>query len=116
MLDVFGAVAECTSSNLFMVVDGTLVTPTTRAALPGITRRTILELAAAAEIPVEIRDIWPMELYAADAAFVTGSGAGVVPVGEIDGHTLGSADDGIVARLIEGYRGCTRDTRYLVPT
>jgi branched-chain amino acid aminotransferase len=116
MLDVFGAVAECTSSNLFMVVDGTLVTPTTRAALPGITRRTILELASEAEIPVEIRDIWPMELYAADAAFVTGSGAGVVPVGEIDGHVLGGADNGIVARLIEGYRGCTRDPRYFVPT
>ena len=46
MLDSLGAVAECTGANLFIVVGDTLVTPTTRAALPGITRRTVLEIAA----------------------------------------------------------------------
>lgn len=53
MLDQLGAVAECTSTNLFLVADGVLVTPTTRAALPGITRRTVLELAEELRIPVE---------------------------------------------------------------
>ena len=67
-------------ANLFIVVDGMLVTPTTRAALPGITRRTVLELAAELGIAAEERDIWPMELYVADAIFLTGSGAGIVPV------------------------------------
>ena len=46
MLDSLGAVAECTGANLFLIVDDALVTPTTRAALPGITRRTVLEIAA----------------------------------------------------------------------
>ena len=46
MLDSLGAVAECTGANLFILVGDTLVTPTTRAALPGITRRTVLEIAA----------------------------------------------------------------------
>jgi branched-chain amino acid aminotransferase len=115
MLDVIGAVAECTTSNLFAVMDGTLVTPTTRAALPGITRRTVLELAGELGIPAQERELWPMELYAADAAFVTGSGAGVVPVGSIDGHPLGSEGDEIVTRLLEAYRARTADADYLVP-
>jgi len=115
MLDVLGAVAECTAANLFFVVDGTLVTPTTRAALPGITRRTVLELAGELGIPAEEREVWPMELYSADAAFVTGSGAGVVPVASIDGHGIASEGDEIVARLAAGYRARTGDPDYLVP-
>ena len=115
MLDALGAVAECTSTNLFMVVDGVVVTPTTRAALPGITRRTVLELARELDMTVAERDIWPMELYVADAVFLTGSGAGIVPVGAIDGRALATADHRQVAALAEAYRARTRDDRYLVP-
>ena len=86
MLDSLGAVAECTGANLFIVVDDTLVTPTTRAALPGITRRTVLEIAAEQGIEAVERDIWPMELHSADGAFVCGSGAGIVPIGSFDGR------------------------------
>jgi branched-chain amino acid aminotransferase len=114
MLDTFGAVAECASANLFAVLEGTLVTPTTRAALPGITRRTVLELASEAGIPTEVREVWPMELYAAPAVFVTGSGAGVVPVAEIDGHPLASAENRVVRQLIGAYSERTRDPRYIV--
>jgi branched-chain amino acid aminotransferase len=115
MLDHLGAVAECTSTNLFMVAGGILVTPTTRACLPGITRLTVLELAAELGIPAEERDIWPAELYAADAVFVTGSGAGIVPVGEVDGRPLATVGHPHVEALTEGYRSRTRDARYLVP-
>jgi branched-chain amino acid aminotransferase len=115
MLDVFGAVAECTGANLFLVVDGVLVTPTTRAALPGITRRTVIELAAEQGVAVEERDVWPMELYVADALFATGSGAGIVPIAEVDGVRLGTAGDPLAVALIDGYRARTRDPRYLVP-
>ena len=115
MLDHLGAVAECTAANLFAVFAGRLVTPTTRSALPGITRRTIIELAGEEGIPVEERDLWPMELYTADALFATGSGAGLVPIAEVDGVELGTADDPIVAAMLEGYRERTRDPRYLVP-
>jgi branched-chain amino acid aminotransferase len=107
-------VAECTSSNLFAVIEGILVTPTTRAALPGITRQTVLELAAERGISHEVREVWPAELHSADAAFVTGSGAGIVPVGTIDGCPL-NADDPIVASLTAGYWERTASPEYLVP-
>jgi branched-chain amino acid aminotransferase len=115
MLDHLGAVAECTAANLFAVFGDVLATPTTRSALPGITRRTVIELARERGIPVEERDIWPMELYAADALFATGSGAGLVPISEVDGVGLATADDPIVAAMREGYRERTHDPRYLVP-
>ena len=88
MLDSLGAVAECTGANLFIVVGDTLVTPTTRAALPGITRRTVLEIAAEQGIEAVERDVWPAELHCADGAFVCGSGAGIVPIGSFDGRPV----------------------------
>jgi branched-chain amino acid aminotransferase len=115
MLDHLGAVAECTAANVFAVIDGTLVTPTVRSALPGITRRTILELAEELAIPFEVRDVWPTELYAADAMFATGSGAGIVLVDRVDGNRLGTAGDPVVATLRDAYWARTRDPRYLVP-
>jgi branched-chain amino acid aminotransferase len=114
MLDHLGAVAECTAANVFAVSGGTLVTPTLRSALPGITRRTILEVAREQGIPSEERDLWPMELYTADAMFLTGSGAGIVLVDRVDGNKLATAGDSIVAALRDGYWACTRDPRYLV--
>jgi branched-chain amino acid aminotransferase len=114
MLDHLGAVAECSAANVFLVVDGTLVTPTTRSALPGITRRTVLELAVERGIAVQERDVWPMELYTADALFATGSGAGIVPIAEVDGVRLTTAADPVVATLSDGYRERTRDPRYLL--
>ena len=107
MLDHLGAVAECTGANLFVVENGRLATPTTRSALPGITRRTVMEL-----FEVEERDIWPMELYVADAAFVTGSGAGIVEVAEFDGHRLPGSP--LVAQVAEAYRAATRDPKHRV--
>jgi len=108
MLDHLGAVAECSAANVFALIDGVLVTPTTRAALPGITRRTVMELE-----PVEERDVWPFELHTAQAVFVTGSGAGIVPVAEVDGHRVGT--DPVVERVREGYRERTRDPGFVVP-
>jgi branched-chain amino acid aminotransferase len=114
MLDHLGAVAECTAANVFAIVEGTLVTPTTRSALPGITRRTILELADEQWVPTEVRDLWPMELYSAEAMFATGSGAGIVLIDRVDGVQLDTASNPIVAALADGYRARTRDPNYLV--
>jgi branched-chain amino acid aminotransferase len=114
MLDHLGAVAECSAANVFAVVGETLVTPTTRSALPGITRRTILELAREGDIAVEERDLWPMELYTADALFATGSGAGIVPIAAVDGNAVTTVGNAIFERLRDGYRERTRDPRFLV--
>jgi len=112
MLDHLGAVAECTGANLFIVVGETLVTPTTRAALPGITRRTVLEIAAEQGIEAVERDIWPAELHCADGAFVCGSGAGVVPIGSFDGRPVVQPRHPIVTRIREAYQERTRSAAY----
>ena len=114
MLDHLGAVAECTAANVFAVIDGTLVTPTLRSALPGITRRTILEVARDQGIPAEERDLWPTELYTADAVFLTGSGVGIVLVDRVDGNVIATAGDPVLAAVRDGYWACTRDPGYLV--
>jgi len=112
MLDHLGAVAECTGANLFIVVGETLVTPTTRAALPGITRRTVLEIAAEEGIASEERDVWPAELHCCDGAFVCGSGAGVVPIGSFDGRPVVQPRHPIVTRIREAYQERTRSAAY----
>jgi len=108
MLDLSGAVAESTGANVFMIRDGELLTPTTRAALPGITRRTVLEIAGEEGIPVTEAELFPMDFYSADGAFVCGSGAGIVPVGSLDGRSLAEPRHALVERLQALYRERTR--------
>src|SRR3954447_10760489 len=112
MLDSLGAVAECTGANLFIVVGDTLVTPTTRAALPGITRRTVLEIAAEAGIATAERDVWRGGLHCCDAAFVCGSGAGIVPIGSFDGRPVVQPTHPIVRRIQDAYKARTRAAAY----
>jgi branched-chain amino acid aminotransferase len=112
MLDSTGAVAECTGANIFMFDGDRLITPTTRAALPGITRRSVLECAEQLGVPTEVREVWPAELHTADGAFVTGSGAGIVPVGMIDGYSLASDDHSGIKALTAAYWARTRDPDY----
>src|SRR3954469_20741118 len=112
MLDSLGAVAECTGANLFIVIGETLHTPTTRAALPGITRRTVLEIAAEQGIEAVERDIWPMELHAADGAFVCGSGAGIVPIGSFDGRPVVQPTHPIITHIQDAYKARTRAAAY----
>jgi len=108
MLDLSGAVAESTGANVFLIRDGELVTPTTRAALPGITRRTVLEIAREEGIPAVEGELFPMDFYCADGAFVCGSGAGIVPLGSLDGRSLAEPRHPLVERLQALYRERTR--------
>jgi branched-chain amino acid aminotransferase len=108
MLDGSGAVAESTGANVFLIRDGGLVTPTTRAALPGITRRTVLEIAREEGIPAVEQELFPMDFYCADGAFVCGSGAGIVPVGSLDGRSVVEPRHPLIDRLQALYRERTR--------
>src|SRR3954464_6710227 len=112
MLDSLGAVAECTGANLFIILDDMLITPTTRAALPGITRRTVLEMAVEQGIEALERDIWPMELHSADGAFVCGSGAGIVPIGSFDGRPVTTPRHPLIERIQDAYGERTRDAAF----
>ncbi|MCL7422792.1 MAG: branched-chain-amino-acid transaminase [Methylobacter sp.] len=89
LLNSQGRVTEGTADNLFIVRSGTLATPPcTEGALEGITRELILELAAEAGIPVQIAPLAPYDLYTADECFLTGTGAEMIPVKDIDGRAL----------------------------
>jgi branched-chain amino acid aminotransferase len=90
VLNLQGAIAEAAVANLFVVRGGRLWTPpATDGALEGITRRTVLELAAELGIDAGERTLGRVDLFAADEAFLTGSGAGLVPVRSLDGERIG---------------------------
>jgi branched-chain amino acid aminotransferase len=100
MLDHRGFIAETNATHLFMVSAGTLATPTTVSCPQGITRAAVLELAAAAGIPIEIGDYTLPQLYTADEAFVTGTMGGLVPVISADGRLIGDGTPGPVTKRL----------------
>jgi branched-chain amino acid aminotransferase len=90
LLNDAGFVADGSGENIFIVRDGTLVTPPLQASiLEGITRATIITLAADEGIPVVEREVARGELYTADEVFITGTAAEVCPVNEVDDHPVG---------------------------
>jgi branched-chain amino acid aminotransferase len=86
MLDMNGNVAEGPGTNFFYEKDGILYTPTLGHILPGITRTTIMEIAAEMGYPVVEKEIKPEELFKADAAFFTGTAAEVAGIRSINGN------------------------------
>ncbi len=86
MYDYRGFVAEATGANIFFVKDGALHTPTPDCFLDGITRRAVMALAKARQIPVVERHIKPEELGGFSECFLTGTAAEVTPVSEIGAH------------------------------
>ncbi len=100
MLDPHGFVATCNSTHFFIVRGGEVWTSSGDYCLDGITRRSIIDLCKANDIPVYERNFSLTDVYGADEAFVTGTFAGVAPAVEIDGREIGTGQPGeMVARL-----------------
>src|SRR5881628_1752777 len=96
-----GHVSEGGSANLFMVRDGELITPSvTDDILEGITRETVITIAAELGILVQERQIDRTELYVAEEVFFCGTGAQVAPCVKIDGRVIGDGQIGPVAKKI----------------
>ncbi len=116
MLNTAGKVAEGSGCNLFIVRHGTLVTPpVTGDILEGITRRSLLQMAADAGIPIEQREIDRTELYVADEAFFCGTGVQLAWIGSVDGRAVGKRQIGPITKhlrtvFFDTVRG--RSTRY----
>jgi branched-chain amino acid aminotransferase len=112
MMNHEGNVAECTADNLFIVHDGTVLTPTTYdGILEGITRQVILDLCGKLSIPCEEKTLQRQDLYAADECFLTGTGAEVVPVTRIDGRSIGAGQPGALTRkLMDAFRRYIRES------
>jgi branched-chain amino acid aminotransferase len=100
MLDGRGFVAETNATHLFAVVGGALHTPRTVACPEGITRQTVLELAATHGIAATARDISLTEFYAADEAFCTGTMGEIAGVTRIDGRSIGDGEVGPVTQRV----------------
>lgn len=114
MLDVDGCIAEATGENVFCAKNGILSTPLLTAALAGITRATVIDLAREMGYPVQERAMTLGDLYTADEVFLTGTGAEIVPVGEIDGRKISQGKVGkVTARISEAYQACVRSGEFL---
>jgi branched-chain amino acid aminotransferase len=110
MLNQNGKVAEASGANVFIVRNGALITPpVTEDILEGITRRSLMEFARDAGIPVVERSIDRSELYIADEAFLCGTGVQVAAIGSIDGRPIGDGKPGpITAKLQSIYFSLVR--------
>ena len=97
-----GEVLECATSNIFLVKDKTLITPSENI-LEGITKKAAIELASG-KYEVEARPVAENELKTADEVFITSSFKDIVPVVKIDDFTVGSGVVGPMTKgLMEGF-------------
>ena len=102
LLDDHGHVCEGTAENIFVVQDGRIVTPPqTASILDGISRRSIIQIARDLGFEVVERDVARAELTLADEVFMTGTGAELTPVREIDDHPIGGGEVGPITREVQ---------------
>ena len=101
LLDTEGYVSEGSSENIFIVRDGVLYTPDITSALDGITRATVMQLAAGLGIAVVEKRITRDEVYIADEAFFTGTAAEVAPIRELDGRKIGIGQRGPITEKLQ---------------
>ena len=115
-LDVRGMVSEGSGENIFLVMKGSLITPSFCCSiLPGITRNTVITLAREMNIKVIEQPVPREALYIADEVFFTGSAAEITPISKIDGIQIGDGRAGRVTkelqkRFFEIVKGAAEDT------
>lgn len=116
MLLESGHVAEGTGENLFVVKDGALMTPPAHdGILAGITRDTIMRVAAEMGIHTHERTLLRDELYTADEVFLCGTAAEVTPVRQVDHRVVSDGPGPITKKLRDAYFGIVRgkDERFV---
>lgn len=108
VLSQSGKVAEGAAMNLFLIINGKLVTTTTTSEiLTGVTRNTIIQLAKEVlNLEVEERSIDRSELYSADEAFFSGTGAQIAPITSIDNRNVG---DGKIGKIVSDIQSLYND-------
>lgn len=109
LLDANGMLAETSSTHLFIVSEGKVVTSTTRACPEGITRETVLAICTRLHIETEVRDVPTTELARVDEMFVTGTMGEITPVASLDGRSLISSEGAVTKRVSERFYLLTRD-------
>ncbi len=115
LLNVFGNLAGGTVSNLFVVNNRTLHTPTVNCGiLKGITRQKVIHLALGKNIQVKEKSLNPNQLYQAQEAFLTNSLMEIMPLVQVEGKPIGNGQPGPIARLLRNeYERITKSSRWL---
>jgi branched-chain amino acid aminotransferase len=104
-VDIDDHVLEGTTSNLFAVISGRLVTPA-EDILPGITRDVILELVKE-DFQVELRNLPRTELLQAEEIFLASSNKEVLPVRQVDDQPIGLVPGPVTGRVLELFKTYT---------
>jgi branched-chain amino acid aminotransferase len=99
LVDDKGHVVEGPGFNVFCVHEGQLITPD-HGMLEGVTRRTVIEIAHSLGLQVQIRPVSALEFRAADEAFISSSGGGVLPVTQVDGKRVADGAIGPLTRKL----------------
>ncbi len=102
MLDPYGFVNTTNACNFFIVRNGEVWTSTSDYCMAGVTRRKVIDLCRANDIPVFEKNFSLYETYSADEAFLTGSFGGQTPVSSIDGKAIGDGGDSSVRLRVQG--------------
>lgn len=101
LLDTEGFVAEGSGENIFIVRKGEILTPELTSCLDGITRDTVIQLAADCGYAVREKRITRDEVYVADEAFFTGTAAEVLPISQLDGRAIGEGRRGPITEKLQ---------------
>lgn len=105
VLNQAGFIAEGTADNIFIIKDGTLKTPpVTDGALDGITRGIVLDIADKLSIEVRECSLTVYDVYTADECFLTGTGAELIPVGEVSGRKIAESPGTTYQRIEAQFR------------
>jgi branched-chain amino acid aminotransferase len=96
--DTNGYLSEGAGDNIFIIKNGTIVTPPTLNNLRGVTRIVALEIATSLGVEVIERNAGYFDLYTADEIFVTGTAAEIAPITVIDGRKIGTGMPGPITR------------------
>jgi branched-chain amino acid aminotransferase len=112
MLNEQGYVSECTGDNIFLLKNGTLLTPPVAdGALDGVTRQVILQLADQLGIPWKEQTLTRYDIFISDECFLTGTAAEVIPVIALDRRPIGDGKPGpLTLRFIEAFRALANST------
>jgi branched-chain amino acid aminotransferase len=101
-LDDRGYVSEGSGENIFLVNNGTLITPPLGASiLPGITRDSVIQIARELDIPIQEGNVQRAALYLADEVFFTGTAAEITPIRSVDRITVGAGKRGEITKRLQ---------------
>jgi branched-chain amino acid aminotransferase len=110
ILDLNGFVAEGPAANFFYEKEGVIYTPPAGSILPGITRKTVIEICYQLDIPVKEKHFRPEELFEADSAFFCSTMNEIVAIDSIEGQSFNKKWNDSLSNLIrETYRSIVLD-------